>query len=87
MSIQTTIHIPRAQALARITEVSNYLDEKNYRAIGENAFETYRLDDFFEMESFGDENLDNWTNEMLENVMDRPYYRYSLFENYYVIED
>lgn len=87
MSIKTTLDIKREDAIERINKITALILCKNYREIEELSYEPY-----YHVQHFVDSgvtydisNIEKWTNRMLEDVMDRPFYRYSMFDNYYVI--
>lgn len=87
MSIQSTQKITRKAAISRIIEMTNLLNEKNYREICEKTFEPE-----INLQQFVDEsipidtsNIENWTDKMLSDQTDRPFFRASIFENYLII--
>ena len=87
MSIQSTQDIPRENAIWRIRNTVTLLNQKNYREIEEMAYENN-----FNVQLFVDNwipidisNIDFWTDEMLANQMDCPFFRYSMFDNYQVV--
>jgi len=86
MSIRSTSHITREHAIIRIKEVATMLKEKNYRAIAEHVFEPdinikKAVDNW---EPIDLSNLDKWTDKMLEDYMDNPFFRHSMFDNYLI---
>ena len=86
MSIQSTRTITRESAIERIGRVALLVEGGYYRILEEITSEPdYNLTGcLHEGVDFERTNLRNWTNTMLEEVMDKPFYRYSLFENYNV---
>lgn len=84
MSTQTTESIPREYAIARISWVCRMVYRRDYKALEELTFEP---DD--NLAKFIDNGIDfkpefvgMWTNQMLEDVMNRPFFRRFMFENY-----
>ena len=89
MSIQSTAYITREDAINRIAYIASLLTTKNYEELKSSSFEggCYSLSDFVEdWEPSDVENLENWTDVMLEVYMDNPFFRHSMFNNY-LIED
>ncbi len=86
MSIQSTVSVSREWAMYRIRFVSMLVALKDWSGIEQNSFEpdSEPADYFSEVGNISLENLDNWTNSMLEQVMDQPYFRQSVFDNYSV---
>jgi hypothetical protein len=92
MSIKSTQTISRETAIARIKEIHALAVEGYYLLLEEKTFENeHNVEDF--VHSFLDdgaecpqiidiENLHKWTNSMLEDQMDEPFYRFSMFDNY-----
>ena len=67
-------------------EIASIVLTKDYRVM---EYSTNEHDE--DLESFVDRGLDftlssisKWTDRMLEDKMDEPFYRYSIFENYLV---
>ena len=89
MSIQTTSYITRESAIERIREMSDLIAAGNYIGIEETSFETEAiLQDCIEgWTPFDPSNLECWTNSMLADCMDRPFFRHTLFENYLVVDE
>ena len=86
MGIQTTIHIKRDEAIRRIHEIMMLVCDYDYRGIEQTTCECdYDVMDFVKnYEDMEASNIDKWTNKMLEDVIDKPFYRYSMFDNYWV---
>lgn len=86
MSIKSTSYITREHAIIRIKEVTTMLKEKNYREITEHVFEPdiniQKAIDNWEPIDLSD--LDKWTDKMLEDYMDNPFFRHSMFDNYLI---
>ena len=88
MSIQSTAYITREEAIDRIKEIAMWFLVKNYREVEINSFDPdvnmlKFVDNWIPIDVFS---VDNWTNKMLEDYMDSPFFRYSMFDNY-LIED
>lgn len=88
MSIQSTNDVSRKWAIYRIRCIARLVDLRDYKGIEQESFEPD-----YDVQAFVDEktnvvidNLDNWTNRMLERVIDQPFFRQSLFVNYNVID-
>jgi len=88
MSIQSTQDIPRENAIWRIRNTVTLLNQKNYREIEEMASENN-----FSVQLFVDNwipidvsNIDKWTDDMLVNQINRPFFRYSMFDNYCIVD-
>lgn len=87
MSIQSTVDITREAAIYRITKIAELIKDRNFLEIEQNSLEhdcdirefvnKYQNEDF--------SNLEKWTDRMLEDIMDKPYFRHSIFDNYLVI--
>lgn len=88
MGIQSTAHITRQQAIDRISKIVDAVAHRDYFKVSEVTFETE-----YDVESFVNEEVksipfsaERWTNKMLEDQMDKPFYRFSMFDNYIVKE-
>ena len=86
MGIQSTSYITREQAISRIKEIATLLKEQNYREVKSRSFDPHvNMLEFVEnwkpINVFG---LDNWTDEMLGDYMDYPFFRHSMFDNYLI---
>lgn len=88
MSIQSTIHISRQNATLRIEKILALKRNENYSELEAECFEPgLNVEDFVHGEDpEGVESLENWTNSMLSRVLDKPFFRYSMFENYSVYD-
>ena len=86
MGIKSTQNITRVHAISRIIEIATLIKEENYLAIEEASFETeVNLQKFINnWTSIDLSNIDNWTNKMLEDYMDNPFFRHSLFDNHLI---
>jgi hypothetical protein len=87
MGIQTTIHITRNEAIARINRIYNLAYENNYRGIEQTTFEpNHDIKEFVNECEVPPLYVHQWANQMLEDTMDRPFFRWSMFNNY-IVED
>lgn len=85
MSVQTTTHIQREYAIARIRSVCGLVYRHNYEALEKFTFEDEDLAEFVDNGiDFKREFIGVWTNQMLEDVLNKPFFRRSMFENYTV---
>ena len=86
MGIQSTMDITRAQALERIEQKDRLALMAEFMEIEGTTNETHGLQDFVYNYRQDHINLHKYTDTMLEDIMDLPFYRYSMFDNY-KIED
>lgn len=87
MSIQSTIHISREYAIERISLIHSLKQDYNYKEIQDITVEDASVESFVDGEDIPSRKMDvieQWTNKMLEDKMDEPFYRRSLFENYLI---
>ena len=89
MSIKSTMTIPYQEAVDRIKLVASLIKEENYREIEKISF-----DPDLDVQQFVRDNLpidvsniENWTYEMIEDVLDEPFFRKSMFDNYLIGDD
>lgn len=89
MSVQSTRNISRVIAIARIKDIHGMIQKKYYRTIEALSFEPNE-----DIVEFVKDNLnmdissiEQWTNSMLEEVLDRPFFRWSMFNNYTIKEN
>lgn len=89
MGIQSTQNIVRSQAKYRILQVINLIKTKNYKELEHISFEPdVNLQEFVDSWDGKDiTHIDTWTDKMLEEMMDEPFFRYSMFENYLIREN
>lgn len=92
MSIQSTRTIHRQHAIDRIRQVAQWIVEHDYASITSSSSEDTGTDTLRALVAAGVdhldiEHLDKWSNEMLSDQMDHPYYRSSIFDNYRVVND
>lgn len=88
MSIQTTQTITRREAIDRISEIINMALALDYRGITKSSFEPDldACDYTYQISSIKFDNIESWTNRMLEYTMDKQFIRYSMFDNYKVVD-
>lgn len=88
MSIQSTVTISRQVAIDRITEITELVRQKNYRGVEQKTNEPdYDLENFVNTGIDSEISCQHWTNRMLEDMMDQPFYRFSMFDNYFVEDE
>lgn len=89
MSIQSTVEIKRKDAIDRIQQIHRIMMESDYRELEQNSFEP-EIDLEFAVAQFRPiyniALIEKWTNKMLEKTMDRPFFRFSMFQNYIIID-
>lgn len=88
MGVQSTINITREDAIARVEKVVQRINDENYRAIEIDASEhevNWTRSEF--IHHLNHRYIDKFTNRMLEDMMDLPYFRYSMYENYCIVEE
>ena len=88
MSIETTIEISRKQALYRIKKIHMLAKNKNFVTLEALTNESdYGLEEFVRnYDNVEYDQIDNYTNFMLEERMDAPFFRFSTFENYSIVD-
>lgn len=85
MSVQSTICILREDAIERILKINELLKMRNYKAIDETTTETDSVQWFVNnIKPLDDdiESLNYWTNDMIQDKINDPFYRKSEYENY-----
>lgn len=90
MSAQTTTTWPRQWAIDRIREIGQLVLDKDYRAIVRHSNEWEHVGDIRNFVDRGLDfdlaTLDKWSNSMLEEVMDLPFFRKSSLDNYSIVD-
>ena len=94
MSIQSTQSISREDAIDRLKEVYSLIFRRNYigleSIITEDSHEMDYIENFFS-ENYKDEwdiqDIDLWTNSMIQRKLNQPFFRRSMFENYCIAEE
>lgn len=86
MGIKSTRYITREAAIARIKGVHSLATDKNYRELEFTSHDPNCDIELFveEEQNFDISNIIQWTDEMLGNKMDEPFYRWSIFDNYLI---
>jgi len=86
MSIKSTVYITREHAISRITEMLELFISNNYKEIEARSFEQdVNLQKFIDgWKIIYPRNLEKWTDLMLGDYMDKPFFRHSMFENYLI---
>lgn len=82
MGIQSTVNVTREWATNRINQISDLAANKQFSKLEEHTFEPDKEPVLVEPV----ESVVNWSITMLESQLDKPFYRQSMFENYYVFE-
>ena len=100
MGIKSTQYISRQDAIERISEQVNYLVKGHYYNLQQRSFEDnplsgsmvkYLEDEILKTSntivlSEALTNINHLTDKMLEDIIDLPFIRYSMFENYIINE-
>ena len=87
MSIQSTQDITRSDAYDRIEYIDFLLRHQRYKEIVDNSFEpdydvVRYARDYIPVDT---QCITHWTDQMLEDQMDEPFFRLSLFDNYRIM--
>ena len=87
MGIKSTMDITRENAITRINKINEIVADKDYRRLeGTTSEHDHDLRDFVDNGTHPTD-ISKWTNSMLEDLMDEPFYRYSMFDNYSIISE
>lgn len=89
MGIQSTQYISRRNAIERIKTVARLILDRDYVAVEVISFDPNVdirsvVDDGI---NFDLDNIEKWTDTMLGDKLDEPFFRFSMFENYLVGEE
>ena len=84
MSIKSTMTITREAAISRINEVRRLITNKDYKGLEEITFEQDHCIVTFINNAASISPIDKWTDKMLDDKMDEPFYRQSMFDNYHI---
>jgi len=97
MSIKSTQDITRQNAINRIIEISLLLKDRNFYELekitnesGDTSFSNFIQEHnwYNSFYDYSDMNtLNKFTNATLEDIMDSPFYRFSIFENYIILKE
>ncbi len=83
MSIQSTKSITREQAIDRISMVDSYIRNSDYLKLADMSFEyDHDLVKFVNGECRDIIDIDKWTDSMIVSLLNQPFYRHSMFDNY-----
>ena len=86
MGIQSTQYIIRERAIKRIRFIDSCVNYEDYRGLEEEAYgPDNSVRDFIQGVRVNGA-IEQWTNTMLADKMDEPFYRYSMFDNYIIQE-
>jgi hypothetical protein len=84
MGIQSTREISRERAIERITEIQRLAAAHDFVGIEAVSFEPdCDIREFVANAVLV--NVERWTNGMLEELLDMPFYRHGMFDNYRVV--
>lgn len=92
MSIKSTKYVTREQAIERILLVAyhakhfQYLELQMITSEREESLPLF-VDHYSLGTQYTEELLSRFTDQMLEEVLDKPFYRESIFDNYLIQED
>jgi hypothetical protein len=88
MSIQSTLDISRTDAISRIRKIQLLLSTFDFLALEADSSEhDIKIDAWLPLhQPTRDEilHLEQFTNNMIEEIIDQPFYRFSMFDNYCV---
>jgi hypothetical protein len=94
MGIKSTRDISRTAAIKRIHEIATIISSKHYKKLESAGFEDCpplsvidNPDEQVLANRLLEADLDSWTNKMIEDALDRPFYRFSMFDNYLITDD
>ena len=90
MGIQSTMNISKERVFERIIKIYQIIVNKEYRILEEESSEEYLVEDYideFVLNDIDIYNIHKFTNRQLENIIDRPFFRFSMFENYDIVEE
>lgn len=89
MGIKSTVDILREDAINRIEKICALIDDQDYRELEQCSFDPHEdLEEFVNIghDDISIDRLHKYTNTMLGRILDRPFYRKSMFDNYNVID-
>lgn len=85
MGIKSTMEISRKDTISRITEIQRLVANHNFYEVESITYEPeHDIREFFNSMVLFD--VSKWTNTMLEDLLDTPFFRFSMFDNYIVID-
>lgn len=92
MSIKSTKYVTREWAIERILLVAYHAKHYQYLELQMITSETENnlplfVDHYILGTQYTEELLSRWTDEMLGDLLDTPFYRESIFDNYLIREE
>lgn len=92
MGIQSTRTIPCDMAIDRIRQIHDLAIDMNYREIeavsSEHDYDVASfVDNYVQNYKHNIDHIEKWTDRMIEDVLDQPFFRFSMFENYHIERD
>lgn len=91
MGIQNTLDITLEDAIARIRKIATLITNQHYRDLQAASFEdaaAASVIDCPDAQALAKKVLNaellTWTDKMITEVLERPFYRFSYFENYLI---
>ena len=87
MGIKSTQYVSRKWAIDRITRIQQLAASKDYNGIIDESYEDRTTPKVFVDTFPGIEDVSKWTNDMLGDLLDEPFYRRSYFDNYLVNDE
>ena len=89
MGIKSTQDISREDAIERILKIYGLIVHGMFKTLESISFELhYDIQDYTSNISvLYLSSIHDWTDEMLEEYIDQPYFRESMFDNYSIISD
>ena len=93
MSIKSTSYITRENAINRILFIADLIVNRQYKTLEENSGEhDINIADEVEAshnmaQKYIEDDLEEYTDEMLEDIIDTCFYRNSMFDNYFIGEE
>lgn len=90
MGIQTTQNISREIAIERIVNINFLIQNKEYLILENVTFEPdFNIKSFVNefVSEINESDLSKYTNKMLEDILDQPFYRFTMFDNYFISDE
>ena len=94
MGIKSTMDVSRSRAIERILFIAPLILSKNYLELEKECYEPdYDLSDFVnDAENYQEAStligsVETYTNDMIEDILESGFYRFSMFDNYIVYND
>ena len=85
MSIKSTKEVTRDWAIERIKLIYDICNRQEYRELEAVSREgDYSIQEVIYRNHFYISSIDSWTNTMLEDKLDEPFFRESIFDNYII---